>query len=305
MCGRTAQTVQAVRMAALRLQVDVTPETEAELDESRDNYNLSPGMDAFVFYRNETNGQIQVDRKVWGLVPRAGTAQSPLPSGMSKHFQNLMFNARADTLYDKPTFSRLVRSRRSCIFAVDGFFEWKTESGGIKQPYFVSNSATDDGLLLLAGLWTSVATGETKADGSPEYLDTFTVLTTDVCDSLRWLHSRMPVTVTDAAWLRQCNTIPNEIPSFRWHAVTPAMSSMKFRSDQAIRALPRQKTVKSMFAAAAATPSKSSADGDHSETVAVPKRPLVSSPSPSRKKARTTKKSSTIHSFFKPKSTQS
>lgn len=304
MCGRTAQTVHAVRMAASRLNVDVTP--AMELDEASDNYNLSPGMDAFVFYVNERSGNIELGRKVWGLVPRAGTTKSPLASGMGKHFQNLMFNARADTLYDKPTFSRLIHARRSCIIAVDGFFEWKTGSGGIKQPYFVSSSSNEDSnILLMAGLWTSVATGETKDNGSPEYLDTFTILTTDVCESLKWLHSRMPVNVTNGTWLQNCSSIPCEVPSFRWHAVTPAMSSMKFRSEKAIQALPKVKTVKSMFAAAAAKPKNSAGAGEGSEGTKK-KRTLVSTPSPTRKVAKTTsavKNTPTIDSFFKPKST--
>ena len=63
-------------------------------------------MDAVVFYKDE-NGKICSDRKVWGLVTKRGTASNPLPLGMGKHFEGLMFNARADTLYQKPTFGRL------------------------------------------------------------------------------------------------------------------------------------------------------------------------------------------------------
>jgi putative SOS response-associated peptidase YedK len=327
-------------MAASMLHVDLTrggTPIQQQLEEAGDNCNLSPGMDAWVFTvdddehddddnqdnNNSNTGnrpvRLRLERKVWGLVTRAGTVDRPVEPGMGKHFANLMFNARADTLSERPTFARLLRSRRTCLIAVDGFFEWKSETGGVKQPYFVSvppttPTADDDdtattttaattaaaaavapSFMLLAGLWTSVATGRTADDGSAaeQRLDTFTIITTEACESLRWLHSRMPLTVTDASWLQQCQRLPcnNELlssstsppppppPVFRWHAVTRDMTSLKFRSAAAIQPLPKLKTVKSMFAAAAAsapmtptttTPKSSSTDSTTTTTKKVP-----------------------------------
>lgn len=278
-------------------------------EESRDNYNMSPGMDAVVFWmdrdepaslstegnNNNNNNRLKMSRMTWGLVPRRGSAAAPLPHGMSKHFANLMFNARTDTLYEKPTFAALANAGKSCLIAVDGFFEWKAELGGkTKQPYFVhrtnssssisssnKNSKTnaDEGTtttttsnspccsyLLLAGLWTSVATGWPDQP----MLDTFTVLTTDACEALQWLHTRMPVMVWDerlaSAWLErpsaavlrqlelaaapQHGRTGSSSSLLQWHAVTPEMSSLKFRTADAVKALPKLKTVKSFFAAA-------------------------------------------------------
>jgi hypothetical protein len=146
----------------------------------------------------------------------------------------------------------------------------------MKQPYFVYRStACKDGphgstprpYLLLAGLWTSVSTGWPD---QPK-LDTFTILTTEVCPPLRWLHTRMPVVVWDErlamAWLerptpmlhRQLDEAAQTTAAtwLHWHAVTPGMSSMKFRTAGAVQALPKLKTVKSFFAAAAAAGSAS------------------------------------------------
>jgi putative SOS response-associated peptidase YedK len=243
-------------------RIDVDYEDESR----RDNYNMSPGMDAIVFWKSSsicTNAdpiRFQMGRKTWGVLPRGGTAATPLSQGMGKHFNSLMFNARADTLYAKPTFAGLSNMGQSCIIAVDGFFEWKTELG-LKQPYFVYRKGTEctgkHPYLLLAGLWKSVPTGWSEQP----VLETFTIITTEVCESLKWLHSRMPVTIWDmklaVAWLeRPSSTIHCQLEraaqqtspdKFQWHAVTPAMSSMKFRSIDATKPLPKQKTVKSFF----------------------------------------------------------
>lgn len=275
MCGRTAQTDAAVRAAVKTLNVPLSPEiAEPHTNESspertdqddpdwfmRDNFNMSPGMDAVVFFL-DSNNQIQMERKVWGLVTRGGTPSNPLPSGIGQHFSNLMFNARSDTLYQKPSFSRLANARQSCLIAFDGFYEWKTELGK-KQPYFVyrkkdPKDSESGGLpfLLMPGLWTSVQTGR-KND---PVLDTFTLITTEVCPSLKWLHTRMPLCIWDTSRAKEWLSSPSEntfknieaqasaMEQFAWHSVTPEMSSIKYRSQDAMKALPKLKTVDSFF----------------------------------------------------------
>jgi putative SOS response-associated peptidase YedK len=294
MCGRAAQTQAAVGAAAASLGIAApslstsAPESSSETAtesatipttsrsayEWRDNYNMSPGMDAMVFFKDDKGG-VTAERKIWGLVPRPGTTQSPLATGMNQHFSNLMFNARSDTLYSKPTFSRLAQTGKTCLVALDGFFEWKSGVGGKgvvgnkaskKQPYFVYRKTSEGNnkerrpYLLLAGLWTSVATG--RPDEST--LDTFTMLTTDACEPLQWLHSRQPVFVWDdnlaMEWLlRPTQKVHQQLDEaamrtgpdmLAWHAVTPEMSSTKFRSSHSILALPQMKTVKSFFGVA-------------------------------------------------------
>lgn len=59
----------------------------------------------------------------WGLVP-SWAKDSKIGSKM--------INARAESLLEKPSFKRLVSSRR-CIIPSDGFYEWKVQ-GNSKQP---------------------------------------------------------------------------------------------------------------------------------------------------------------------------
>ena len=236
----------------------------------RSNFNLSPGHDAVVFTFNKETGAVEMDRKIWGLVTKGGSQKNPLPKGPSKHFANLMFNARSDTLFSKPTFARLLNEGKTCVVAFDGFFEWKADvlggGKGKKQPYYVfrkDTTSTDNNNqkspLLMAGLWTSVTTGW---EHQPT-LDTFTILTTEVCDPLKWLHSRMPVTLWEdemaLQWMKdpsvklhqKIDTIAHNTPESRlgWYAVSTQMSSTKYRGQDAIKALPKHKSVKSFFAA--------------------------------------------------------
>lgn len=324
MCGRTAQTGAAVRAAAEMLNVPLSPERSeghasssspaADYSDSmRDNYNMSPGMDALVFYLDSNTNQIKMERKVWGLVTRGGTRSNPLQSGMGQHFSNLMFNARSDTMYQKPSFSRLASARKSCLVAFDGFYEWKTELGK-KQPYFVYRKKDDSGklpFLFMPGLWTSVPTGRE----SDPVLDTFTLITTDVCPSLKWLHTRMPVCLWDTNLAKEWLHVPSEHTfkqieaqasareQFAWHSVTPEMSSVKYRSQDALKALPKVRTVDSFFIKKGTTDTAAKSPSSLPEK----KRPVeaLQSSAQSIKKAKTESRSppkkGSILNFFSPK----
>ena len=267
-----------------------------------DNYNMSPGMDAIVFWVDHSNSKdvttttntttsttgsnaihpkIQMKRMTWGLLSQNGTTSKPLEKGMNKHFTNLLYNARSDTLYEKVTFHNLCSKKQSCIIALDGYFEWKTEMGK-KQPYFVyrnkkstTRSTTSVGsdnqlqqqqqqqqqhsYLLLAGLWKRTITGWSDEPS----IDTFTMLTTEVCPAIQWLHTRMPVLIWDhnlaIQWLQNpaSKAVHDQLvyqsqqtnhEQLQWHKVITSMSSMKFRTIEAI--LPykdKQQSVKSFF----------------------------------------------------------
>lgn len=367
MCGRAAQTRHA-HYAAARLSLGLSAQPEETMrDEDRgggddndgpsktadsstegfsgypwrDNFNMSPGMDAMIFYKDEI-GSIRSVKCVWGLVNKRGTTNNPLPRGMGKHFEGLMFNARSDTLYQKPSFGRLASMGRSCLVALDGFFEWKAPGvagKGKKQPYFVRRAApknsTDEKTkpyLLMAGLWNQVETGW---DESPT-LNTFTIITTESCQPLSWLHSRMPVCVWDDALARQWLENPNErvfnlldqgarqTPegSLDWYEVTTEMSSTKFRSVDAIKALPKAKSLKDFFAAASTVKASPKVKAMPKDNPRSPKTPLRNKADPKRKsmndsphataksnggsaKRLKTPKRGTIDAFFTPKKQKS
>jgi putative SOS response-associated peptidase YedK len=228
----------------------------------QDNYNLSPGMPSVVFHKVD-DGSIGKSMKIWGLVPKGGTSFKPLADGLNKHFENLMYNARSDTLYDKHTFRELALKGQTCIWAIDGFYEWKKDStSSTKQPYFIYRK--DDKPLLVPGLWTKVPTGKI-VDGAEEMLDTFTLITTDACQPLTWLHHRQPCFVWDIdlalQWLKDPNPLllrqiseassnmNSENNQLQWHPVSKQMSKISYQGEDCKDAikLPKVSTITSFF----------------------------------------------------------
>jgi len=149
-------------------------------------------------------------------------------------------NARSETAAEKPVFKRLL-GRGRCLIPINGFYEWRKEAGRA-QPYYVH--AGEGAVLFLAGLcdaWTDPSTGAE--------LLTYTILTTESSEALKWLHDRMPVILgsheSQRRWLGLEPGDPLEVcspysgPEIAWHAVTPAMSKPSYQREDACRALKR------------------------------------------------------------------
>jgi putative SOS response-associated peptidase YedK len=123
----------------------------------------------------------------WSLVP-------PGSPDLSLGFPT--FNARAESVAQKPAFAPSLTSKRALIPAT-GYFEWRTD-GSTKTPYFVSS---DDGLpLAFAGLyswWRNPA----LADADPaRWVLTATILTTEAYGPLAEIHERMPLVLPEEWW---------------------------------------------------------------------------------------------------------
>lgn len=149
-------------------------------------FNIAPTQPVFaITSSSEGRGNIATHFQ-WGLVP--SWAKDPA-MGVK------MINARAETVAEKPAFRAAFRRRR-CLIPASGFYEWQTQKGGPKQPFWIA--AADGGLLTFAGLWESWL----SPDGGE--LQTCTIITTEANDALRPIHHRMPVILAPAdfaAWL--------------------------------------------------------------------------------------------------------
>ena len=64
-----------------------------------------------------------------------------------------MINARAETITEKPSYRRLLESKR-CLIPADGFYEWRRE-GNIKIPVWFHLKNRQP--FAFAGLWGYVA----------------------------------------------------------------------------------------------------------------------------------------------------
>jgi putative SOS response-associated peptidase YedK len=145
-------------------------------------YNVAPTQDVVTIM---CNGTAHLDLLRWGLIP-AWTKDASGGSGM--------INARAETLAERPSFKRLLRTRR-CLVVADGFYEWKQEQGG-KTPMYIT--LKDQEPLAFAGLWDSWQNPEGRQ------VRTCTIITTEPNELVASIHNRMPVILSRQAieqWL--------------------------------------------------------------------------------------------------------
>jgi putative SOS response-associated peptidase YedK len=173
MCGRIALFTPPIRLARLldaALAAGIEPE-------GRPSWNVGPQRRLFGVALEE--GARVLDRYRWGLLP--SWSKDPL-------IANRLFNARAETVAEKPSF-RSAYARRTCAIPVDGFYEWDHRPGKDRQPHYFSRA--DGAPMVLAGLyefWRDPAAPE-----GTEALRTCTVITTEPSADMDGLHDRMPV----------------------------------------------------------------------------------------------------------------
>ena len=128
----------------------------------------------------------------WGLIPHWVKSAAD-----AKKLRTQTLNARADTLFEKPSFRSYVNNR--CLVLADGFFEWM-EFQKKKYPHYVH---LKEELFAFAGIyahWTDRETGE--------LLRTFTIITTEANPFMARIHNvkqRMPVILPPDQWKKWLN----------------------------------------------------------------------------------------------------
>lgn len=178
MCGRIVLNTAPGELAAtFRLNAEPTLVPR---------FNIAPTQPVAAVRADEGGGRV-CDLLAWGLVPK----WSPDPRMGAK-----MFNARSETVTQKPSFREAFAHRR-CVVPVTGFYEWKRR-GDVAQPHYFS--ASDGGLLGLAGLW------ERWEYPGGDVLETCSVLTTSANRLMRRVHHRMPVILEPTAFDRWLDT---------------------------------------------------------------------------------------------------
>ncbi|KAK2625782.1 hypothetical protein QTJ16_005094 [Diplocarpon rosae] len=212
MCGRYALGLRPQQVRAYledgHMPVNEAPEDDAE-NAPRQSYNFAPGYYGLV-YRADTpdhgagplqrkNGEGESTEKgatdapaseppqvryklqsmKWGLVP-FWTKRNPEYGSMMK-----TINCRDDSLTEDRGMWTTMKQRKRCVIVFQGFYEW-LKKGKEKLPHYVKRR--DGQLMCAAGLWDCV-----QYEGSEEKHYTYTVITTDSNQQLKFLHDRMPV----------------------------------------------------------------------------------------------------------------
>jgi putative SOS response-associated peptidase YedK len=194
----------------------------------RQSYNFAPGYHGVVYRadtpdwgagsRQHQNGPGEVDEEVfpeategqvqyklqsmtWGLIP-FWTKRNPDYGSMMK-----TINCRDDSLIDNKGMWTSMKQRKRCVVIAQGFYEW-LKKGKDKVPHFTKRK--DGKLMCFAGLWdcvqyegqnmhpfldvlSSLLLTMSMLIGTDERHYTYTIITTDSNQQLRFLHDRMPV----------------------------------------------------------------------------------------------------------------
>jgi len=141
-------------------------------------HNIAPG--ALLTTAFNADGPQLVEME-WGIVP---------PWAKPETFSRPLINARAETVWEKPSFRKLAKEKRA-IIPINGFYEWK-RSGGSKIPYYFDSST--EGAIALGGLY------QVSKDGVMQCC----VVTTEANKLMQPIHNRMPVVISADAmsdWL--------------------------------------------------------------------------------------------------------
>ena len=151
------------------------------------SYNVAPQTFQPVVRLNRDTGQREIVLMRWGLIPY-WSKDSKI--GYST------INAKAETVATAPAFREALRRRR-CLVPADAFYEWQKLDPKHKQPFAIALASREP--YGLAGLWERWRDPQTS-----EWLETFSIITTDANPVVAPLHSRMPVIIERrdyARWL--------------------------------------------------------------------------------------------------------
>ena len=152
------------------------------------SFNISPSQ-RVVAVGQTTSGNFLFD-PLWGFEASWKTS-------------TLVINARIESVEHRVMFRDLLSTNR-CAIPMSGYYEWVTDPETLvnlgapskKVPYCITASTP----MVAAGLWIEDA-GQSRV----------VMLTRDACDSVRFVHHRMPVLLSSdqcAEWLK-CGSTPS------------------------------------------------------------------------------------------------
>ena len=218
MCGRYTVTVDPETLyGVFGIDADDTGEDDADDSRSgasgqssrlsgryggdldRPRYNIAPTDQVPVVLDRSTDGDRGVpvrrlEAMRWGLVPSWAKDLS---------IGSRQFNARVESLAEKPAFRKALERRR-CLLPASGYYEWQRIEGpsaagpkgpkgrAAKQAYYLTPQ--DGSLLAFAGLWEFWR----SPDGEP--VRSATIITVPAVGRMQEIHDRMPLSLPPRDW---------------------------------------------------------------------------------------------------------
>lgn len=166
MCGRYYQTFDKQQIAeALRARATGDPLAYIP------GYNVAPRTTQPVLRQERGTFERELVSMGWGLVGFGYAKIDPRRS---------TFNARSEGLANSSLWKRPLHKQR-CVVPMNGYYEWRKSD---RQAF---RFTTHDKLLGTAGLWDAWKSPQ------DEWLQNFTIITTDPNTAAESVHNRMPV----------------------------------------------------------------------------------------------------------------
>lgn len=201
--------------------------SEFKLDEDFDvetkyNISLSNSIPTII---QDWDSNIIVNKKR-GLIP--SWSKNPLSS-------HNLWNARSETIFDKPSFSHAIRTNR-CIVPASWFYERETKLWKKYPSYISPNKSSYFWFAGICDTWQST---------SWEFVSTTSIITISPNDKISLLHDRMPLILDpsdyewrlrfdeDKEYIRQFFKIYHSDNVNVW-SVNPAMNSVKYQESDCI-----------------------------------------------------------------------
>lgn len=188
MCFHNSMSAKAIKLAArYGRKSDI-------VEIAQDIINEQYHVNAFNFPKYPiitTSDEVEIFN--WGLIPFWVKNEED-----ADEIKRMTLNARADTIFEKPSFREPILKKR-CIIPSTGYFEWRHE-GAKKIPYFIH--LKDEEIFSMAGVydtWVNKATGTEHS--------TFSIITTDANPLTDYIHNtkhRMPAILSkedEEKWL--------------------------------------------------------------------------------------------------------
>ena len=188
MCFHNSMSAKAIKLAArYGRKSDI-------IEITQDIINEQYHVNAFNFPKCPiitSSDEVQVFN--WGLIPFWIKTEED-----ADEIRRMTLNARADTIFEKPSFREPIMKKR-CIVPSTGYFEWKHE-GGKKIPYYIYLKNED--IFSMAGIYDTWLDKETGNEHT-----TFSIITTDTNPLTDYIHNtkhRMPAILSkedEEKWL--------------------------------------------------------------------------------------------------------
>ena len=158
--------------------------------------DIRPTMVQPIIRENRDTGERDLVMARWGFVPGWHKAGERFPA--------TTFNARSEGIEKAGMWKRAFATHR-CLVPADSFYEWRKLRPKNNPKFEIT--LKDGEPFAFAGLW-----GAWKNPETGDWLQSYTILTTDANELMETIHTRMPVILHPKDFRRWLSREPSEQP---------------------------------------------------------------------------------------------